>query len=79
MTVLNNLLKEGAKDNKTVADFVEANGDDVSKYSKKVYKKFMNLIDSVGLGGGSKQVMDGLKRKAPSKYLLQLQKKKLNK
>lgn len=61
---LNNLLKEGAKDNKTVAGFVEANGDDVSKYSKKVYKKFMNLIDSVGLGGGSKQVMDGLKDSA---------------
>ena len=61
---LSNLLKEGAKDNETVAGFVKSHGDDVSKYSKKAYKKFMNLIDAVGLGGGKEKVMQGLKDSA---------------
>lgn len=61
---LSNLLKEGAKDNETVAGFVKSHGDDVSKYSKKAYKKFMNLIDAVGLVGGKEKVMQGLKDSA---------------
>lgn len=61
---LSNLLKEGAKDNKTVAGFIESHGDDVSKYSGKTYKKLMNLIDAVGLGGGKEKVMQGLKDSA---------------